>query len=161
MNDIRWNRKGADASNGSVGYVRNVDMVLTNRIGVIAAVLIGVLGAPSPSAGAEKGVSIFVTGKIFQSLTIADQRGYIMGATDLLAMYALSPSARDAVPSRNLDASALRIKQCMGLMPADKISAVYLKWLEDNPGKWKDLAAETLLIAMSSNCKVPAPAKKK
>ncbi len=136
-------------------------MVLTNRMGAIAAVLVCVLGAPSPSAGAEKGVSIFVTGKIFQSLSKADQRGYIMGATDLLAMYALSPSARDAVPSRNLDASALRIKQCMGLMAADKISAVYLKWLEDNPGKWKDLAAETLLIAMSSSCKEPAPEKKK
>ena len=161
MDDIRWNRKGAEASDGSVDYVRNTDMFLTNRIGAIAAILIGVLGAPSPSAGAEKGVSIFVTGKIFQGLSVVDQRGYVMGATDLLAMYALSPSARDAVPSRNLDASALRIKQCMGLMPADKISAVYLKWLGDNPGKWKDLAAETLLIAMSSNCKVPAPAKKK
>ena len=136
-------------------------MFLTNRIGAITAVLICVLGAPSPSAGAEKGVSIFVTGKIFQSLSAADRRGYIMGATDLLAMYALSPSARDAVPSKNLNASALRIKQCMGLMGADKISAVYLKWLEDNPGKWDDLAAETLLIAMSSSCKEPAPAKKK
>ncbi len=136
-------------------------MFLTNRIGAIVAILIGVLGAPSPSAGAEKGVSIFVTGKIFQSLSAADQRGYIMGTTDLLAMYALSPSTRDAVPSKNLNASALRIKQCIGLMAADKISTVYLKWLEDNPGKWNDLAAETLLIAMSSDCKEPAPAKKK
>ena len=136
-------------------------MFLTNRIGAIAAIVIGVLGAPSPSAGAEKGVSIFVTGKIFQSLSASDQRGYIMGATDLLAMYALSPSARDAVPSKNLDASALRIKQCIGLMAADKISAVYLKWLEDSPGKWNDLAAETLLIAMTSSCKEPEPAKKK
>ena len=136
-------------------------MVLTNRIGAVAVVLVCVLGAPSPSAGAEKGVSIFVTGKIFQNLSASDQRGYIMGATDLLAMYALSPSARDAVPSRNLDASALRIKQCMGLMAADKISAVYLKWLEDSPGKWNDLAAETLLITMSRACKEPAPAKKK
>ena len=136
-------------------------MVLTNRIGAVAVVLVCVLGAPSPSAGAEKGVSIFVTGKIFQSLSASDQRGYIMGATDLLAIYALSPSARDAVPSRNLDASALRIKQCMGLMAADKISAVYLKWLEDNPEKWNDLAAETLLITMSRACKEPAPAKKK
>lgn len=136
-------------------------MVLTNRIGAVAAVLVCVLGAPSPSAGAEKGVSIFVTGKIFQSLSASDQRGYIMGATDLLAMYALSPSARDAVPSRNLDASALRIKQCMGLMAADKISAVYLKWLEDNPEKWNDLAAETLLVAMSRACKEPAAGKKK
>ncbi len=136
-------------------------MVLTNRIGAVAAVLVCVLGAPSPSAGAEKGVSIFVTGKIFQSLSASDQRGYIMGATDLLAMYALSPSARDAVPSRNLDASALRIKQCMGLMAADKISAVYLKWLEDNREKWNDLAAETLLITMSRACKEPAPGKKK
>ena len=136
-------------------------MVLTNRIGAVAAVLVCVLGLPSPSAGVEKGVSIFVTGKIFQSLSKADQRGYIMGATDLLAMYALSPSARDAVPSRNLDASALRIKQCMGLMAADKISAVYLKWLEDNPEKWNDLAAETLLIAMSRACTEPAPGKKK
>ena len=135
-------------------------MVLTNRIGAVAAVLICLLGAPSPSAGPEKGVSIFVTGKIFRSLSEADQRGYIMGATDLLAMYALSPSTRDAVPSRKLDASALRIKQCMGLMAADKISAVYLKWLEDNPGQWDDLAAETLLIAMSRTCKDPAPAKK-
>ncbi len=136
-------------------------MFLTNRIGAVAAVLICVLGAPSPSAGAEKGVSIFVTGKIFQSLPVSDRRGYIMGATDLLAMYALSPSARDAVPSKNLDASALRIKQCIGLMAADKISTVYLKWLEDNPGKWDDPAAETLLIAMSRTCKEPAPAKKK
>ena len=80
-------------------------MVLTNRIGAVAVVLVCVLGAPSPSAGAEKGVSIFVTGKIFQSLSASDQRGYIMGATDLLAMYALSPSARDAVPSKNLDRS--------------------------------------------------------
>ncbi len=136
-------------------------MVLTNRIGAIAAVLVCVLGAPSPSAGAEKGVSIFVTGKIFQSLSDSDQRGYIMGVTDLLAMYALSPSARDAVPSKNLDASALRIKKCMGLMAADKISAVYLKWLEGNPEKWDGLAAETLLIAVLSTCKEPAPAKKK
>ena len=136
-------------------------MFLTNRIGAVAAVLICVLGAPSPSAGAEKGVSIFVTGKIFQNLSAADQRGYIMGATDLLAMYALSPSARDAVPSKNLDASALRIKHCIGLMAADKISAFYLKWLEDNPGQWNDLAAETLLIAMSSDCKEPEPAKMK
>jgi hypothetical protein len=136
-------------------------MFLTNRIGAIVAILIGVLGAPSPSAGAEKGVSIFVTGKIFQSLSAADQRGYIMGATDPLAMYALSPSTRDAVPSKNLSDSALRIKQCIGLMAADKISAVYLKWLEDNPGKWNDLAAETLLIAMSGDCEEPAPAKKK
>ena len=135
-------------------------MVLTNRIGAVAAVLICLLGAPSPSAGQEKGVSIFVTGKIFRSLSDADQRGYIMGATDLLAMYALRPSTRDAVPSRKLDVSALRIKQCMGLMAADKISAVYLKWLEDNPGQWDDLAAETLLIAMSRTCKDPAPAKK-
>ena len=135
-------------------------MVLTNRIGAVAAVLICLLGAPSPSAGQEKGVSRFVTGKIFQRLSEADQRGYIMGATDLLAMYALSPSTRDAVPSRKLDVSALRIKQCMGLMAADKISAVYLKWLEDNPGQWDDLAAETLLIAMSRTCKDPAPAKK-
>lgn len=136
-------------------------MVLTNRIGAIAAVLVCVLGAPSPSAGAEKGVSIFVTGKIFQSLSDSDKRGYIMGATDLLAMYALSPSARDAVPSKNLDDSALRIKQCIGLMAADKISAIYLKWLGDNPGKWNDLAAETLLIAMSGSCKAPTPGKKK
>ncbi len=136
-------------------------MVSTIRIGAITAVLICVLGAPPPSAGAEKGVSIFVTGNIFQSLSDSDQRGYIMGATDLLAMYALSPSARDAVPSGNLGVSALRIKQCIGLMAADKISAVYLKWLEDNPGKWNDLAAETLLITMSSTCKEPAPAKKK
>ena len=135
-------------------------MFLTNRIGAIAAIVIGVLGAPSPSAGAEKGVSIFVTGKIFQNLSASDQRGYIMGATDLLAMYALSPSARDAVPSKHLDASALRIKQCIGLMAADKISAVYLKWLEDSPGKWNDLAPETPLIAMTSSCKEPDPATK-
>lgn len=136
-------------------------MIFANRIGAIAAVLISVLGLPSPSAGAEKGVSVFVTGQIFQRLSDADQRGYVMGATDLLAMYALGPTARDPVPSRNVDDSALRIKQCVGLMAAEKISAVYLKWLEENPEKWNDLAAETLLIALSKTCKEPAPAKKK